>query len=468
MAQHRFAEWEKVFHQAVEADLAHLGDSFSITSLPPKSANKVRKVSMKMKKPSGAKAILGKRRPASKRPAASQKFNPKKQRKTKSPMNFYKKYKYVVEIDESHLNKQRSGALTKSARIQPDQVWVWEATVPGQPDRFVFRVLEHAKDAYDGKPRGQNEILQCLRILNLKPKTILVTVGWKATIAAVKQLKLEMKWTDADLWHEIVNHSAGEITNANGFTTNHIENRWSLVKRWARKRGGGRLPSHSDRKRWTCLLNEYRWRKLQASRKAQGNKHVYVVPLTATLNALQYPCAPPCALSVCFPLVCHADTAPDEVGCGRLSEQEKQHHTGGGRWFGPNATNRCRPAIRRMCAVATASQPPDAAHVQEQILTGGFSIHSDRCGITKKSIQVQMGTTRRNLVSKGLLAPDRTWSTLCQTELLKWLNSPKDGRSRKMVPPASASSVAAAAPPALPALDHMRKSSSSSSSTSDD
>ena len=120
------------------------------------------------------------------------------------------------------------------------------------------------------------------------------------------------------------------------------------------------------------------------------------------------------------------------------------------------------------CAVATASQPPDAAHVQEQILTGGFPIHSDRCGITKKSIQVQMGTIRRNLVSKGLLAPDRTWSTLCQTELLKWLNSPKDGRSRKMVPPASASSVAAAPPPALPALDHMRKSSSSSSSTSDD
>ena len=287
VAQHRFAEWEKVFHQAVEADLAHLGDSFSITSLPPKSANKVRKVSTKMKKPSGAKAILGKRRPASKRPAASQKFNPKKQRKTKNPMNFYKKYKYVVEIDESHLNKQRSGALAKSARIQPDQVWVWGATVPGQPDRFVFRVLEHAKDAYDGKPRGQNEILQCLRILNLKPKTILVTDGWKATIAAVKQLKLEMKWTDADLWHEIVNHSAGEITNANGFTTNHIENRWSLVKRWARKRGVCRLPSHSDRKRWTCLLNEYRWRKLQASRKAQGNKHVYVVPLTATLNALQ-------------------------------------------------------------------------------------------------------------------------------------------------------------------------------------
>ena len=68
---------------------------------------------------------------------------------TKVPdaMSFYKKYKYVVEVDESHLNKLRSGALSKSSRAGPDQVWVWGATVPRRPDRFLFRVLEHPQDA---------------------------------------------------------------------------------------------------------------------------------------------------------------------------------------------------------------------------------------------------------------------------------------------------------------------------------
>jgi len=206
---------------------------------------------------------------------------------TKVPdaMSFYKKYKYVVEDDESHLNKLRSGALSKSSRAGPDQVWVWGATVPRRPDRFLFRVLEHPQDAMDGKPRGQAEILDCLRLLNLQPKTIIVTDGWKATIATVQQLKQEKGWGDADLWHEIVNHSAGEITNAHGFTTNHIENRWSLVKRWIRKREGGRLPSHNDRQKWRRLLNEYHWRRIHA-RNAHG-RNVSVVPLATTIQAMQ-------------------------------------------------------------------------------------------------------------------------------------------------------------------------------------
>ena len=102
------------------------------------------------------------------------------------------------------------------------------------------------------------------------------------------------------------------------------------------------------------------------------------------------------------------------------------------------------------------------------IATGGFPFHPDRRGITNKSIQVQTGTIRRNLLSKGFLAPDQAWSTLCQTELVKWLNIPKDGGSRKMAPAASTSSAAADPQRALPAPDDMRKSSSSSSSSSDD
>ena len=36
-------------------------------------------------------------------------------------------------------------------------------------------------------------------------------------------------------------------------------------------------------------------------------------------------------------------------------------------------------------APAAASQPPDAAYVEEQIATGGFPIHPDSCGITNEN-----------------------------------------------------------------------------------
>eukprot|EP00959_Pyramimonas_sp_CCMP1952_P125612 2626447-Pyramimonas_sp.AAC.1 len=55
--------------------------------------------------------------------------------------------------------------------------------------------------------------------------------------------------TERMLPHEVVNHSAGEITNERGFTTNHIELQWSLIKRWIRKRYGGMLPKKANRQK---------------------------------------------------------------------------------------------------------------------------------------------------------------------------------------------------------------------------
>ena len=212
---------------------------------------------------------------------ANKKFVAHTQKATQNATNFYKKYKYVIEIDESHLNKAKAGALSKSSRVQADQVWVWGATIPNHPERFLFRVLDHPDDVFDGKPRGKDEILKCLRLLDIKKKTILVTDGWKGTKAAVKALREELGWTEKDLWHEVVNHSAGEITNANGFTTNHIENRWSIIKRWIRKRMGGMLPRHNDRLRWKQLLNEFHWRKIAS----KGRNHE--VPLKEALRILR-------------------------------------------------------------------------------------------------------------------------------------------------------------------------------------
>ena len=42
---------------------------------------------------------------------------------------FYMRYKCLVEEDETHVNKQKSSALTKSTRVQHDPVWIWGATV---------------------------------------------------------------------------------------------------------------------------------------------------------------------------------------------------------------------------------------------------------------------------------------------------------------------------------------------------
>ncbi|CAE7687762.1 hypothetical protein AK812_SmicGene9476 [Symbiodinium microadriaticum] len=44
------------------------------------------------------------------------------------------------------------------------------------------------------------------------------------------------------------------------YSTNAIEAKWSLLKRWAHRKLGGKLPSHSDRVKWHRLINEYQGR----------------------------------------------------------------------------------------------------------------------------------------------------------------------------------------------------------------
>ena len=104
--------------------------------------------------------------------------------------------------------------------------------------------------------------------------------------AAVQQLKRDQGRSDKDLWQEVVNHSAGEIVNRNGFTTNHIENRCSLVKRWIRKRMGGRLPLHSNRDKWIRLLNEFHWRQIVGQGHSLDWGHTWYVPFHQSLMAL--------------------------------------------------------------------------------------------------------------------------------------------------------------------------------------
>ncbi|CAK0909865.1 unnamed protein product [Prorocentrum cordatum] len=46
-----------------------------------------------------------------------------------------------------------------------------------------------------------------------------------------------------------------------GYSTNAIEAKWSVVKRWVRSKYGGRLPRHNDRRKWRVLLQEFQCRQ---------------------------------------------------------------------------------------------------------------------------------------------------------------------------------------------------------------
>eukprot|EP00959_Pyramimonas_sp_CCMP1952_P318988 6674156-Pyramimonas_sp.AAC.1 len=126
-----------------------------------------------------------------------------------------KNYKIVVQVDEAHLNKRKPGRLARAARPQKDQAWARGATVQGRPDVWPSRVLDHPLEAFNGKPRGRDEMLTNMHLLGLKTGTALVSDSWGATISAAKEFKKLKRWTVKDLRHELVVHPAGEIVNPN-------------------------------------------------------------------------------------------------------------------------------------------------------------------------------------------------------------------------------------------------------------
>ena len=128
-----------------------------------------------------------------------------------------------------------------------------------------------------------------LRFLNLKKNDIFVSAKWQATVAAVKAYRAQKHLTVAQLPHEIVNHSKGEIVNSNGFTTNPIEAKWSVIKRWIRSRMSGRMPTHSNREKWRLLINEYQTRSILKCKAPESYDHGHIVT-AQTLEILKLYC----------------------------------------------------------------------------------------------------------------------------------------------------------------------------------
>ena len=106
---------------------------------------------------------------------------------------------------------------------------------------------------------------------------------------------------------------------------------------------------------------------------------------------------------------------------------------------------------------STSSEPtscPDAADIMENTGNGTIiAVHSDRAAVTKKQIQVQISTIRRNAVNQGTLAQGTAWSSNCQTALLSWLQAKKDGRARSASASQGSVPMLALPAPVLPAAE---------------
>ena len=99
--------------------------------------------------------------------------------------------------------------------------------------RFTFKILPYAEDAILGRPRGVQELLLAVMQSGIRPGSHVVHDGWAATVA--------LPWGDLGMTHTVVNHAQGEIVvndpdapfpeDLQFFTTNHIEAKWSSLKR---------------------------------------------------------------------------------------------------------------------------------------------------------------------------------------------------------------------------------------------
>ena len=103
-------------------------------------------------------------------------------------------------------------------------------------------------------------------------------------------------------------------------------------------------------------------------------------------------------------------------------------------------------------AEPASSQPPDVAEILENIRRGVVAVHADRAEVTKKQLQVQMNTIRRNAVNHGTLAQNVAWSTDCDAALMAWLQSKKDGRARASSSSQGVVPMLALPPPEMPTV----------------
>ena len=124
---------------------------------------------------------------------------------------------------------------------------------------ILRQVLSNPEDAINGRPRGVQELLLAVLSSGIRPGTHVVHDGWAATVA--------LPWADLQMTNTVVNHRQGEVVVFDPhapfplelctFTTNHVEAKWSALKRWMRKKAGGKMPRVDS---WGLYIREFQWR----------------------------------------------------------------------------------------------------------------------------------------------------------------------------------------------------------------
>ena len=84
----------------------------------------------------------------------------------------------------------------------------------------------------------------------------------------------------------MVNHEKKELVNKNGYSSNAIEAKWSVLKRWIKKTRGGKLPSNTNRADWRKLVHEFHYRKIMSKGHSCDGGHTFMVPLRSFCQTL--------------------------------------------------------------------------------------------------------------------------------------------------------------------------------------
>ena len=145
--------------------------------------------------------------------------------------------------------------------------------------RVIFEICPSKSDAAEGKPRGTVE-LERFASKWIAPGSLVVSDGWSATKA--------INWGSLGCRYEFCTHSKKQRRRVNlskpvnkfdkkasqqvretqktklwvnerGFHTNHVESLFSKLKRWARKKNGGALPSRG--KHFYLYLSDFTLRR---------------------------------------------------------------------------------------------------------------------------------------------------------------------------------------------------------------
>ncbi|CAK0884379.1 unnamed protein product [Prorocentrum cordatum] len=148
----------------------------------------------------------------------------KGKRGVKKTISKKKPSKFIVQADEVFLNKSKVSRLAPGTRPKKDKVWLWGAVVQGSPENFVFRVLEHPEDAFDGRPRDKQEMVTNFDTLGLRKGMVVATDGrkWARWVTEFQYRKAVTKTHSVDGGHiyslptkTFLSHAA-EVTLAGG------------------------------------------------------------------------------------------------------------------------------------------------------------------------------------------------------------------------------------------------------------